>query len=384
MLRGRLLALPAVALALVAALVSPGPALAGGFGQVGAVTLSGAPLAQFDISFFDRATGSYYLADRSNARVDVIGGEEGGVRSIGAGLFTGWNGDHTVAGPDGVTVVPRRHGPESGDEEFGAPELWAADGNSTVKVFDLRTGSLTHTISTGGTKRADEMVLDQPDGLLVVANDSDSPPYLSFISTRQYRVVGRLPFPRATNGLEQPVYDPLTSRVLQAVPELDGNPATGEIAVIDPHTMQQVGSFPVSQCEPAGLALGRGQRLAVGCSSDAVAAGFAAKTLVIDARDGHQLASFGQVGASDEVWYDPGAGRFYMAANGNPGGPVLGIVDARSLQWVANVPTSAGSHSVAADPESGRVFVPLSAPSPRCPVPAQGCVGIFGQPGEDL
>src|SRR5262249_2327491 len=107
-------------------------------------------------------------------------------------------------------------------------------------------------------------------------------------------------------------------------------------------TMRQVGSFPVSQCEPAGLALGRRQRLAVGCSGDAIAAGFPARTLVIDARDGHQLASISQVGGSDEVWYDPGAGRFYLAANGNPSGPVLGILDARSLRWLANVPTSAG------------------------------------------
>jgi DNA-binding beta-propeller fold protein YncE len=368
MLRNRLLASPVVALALVAALAA-GPALAGGIVQLGAVVLPGAPLAQFDISYFDRSTESYYLADRSNARVDVIGEHGGARRPIGAGLFTGWNGDHTVAGPDGVTVVPQR----------GGRELWAADGDSTVKVFDLRTGRLTHTIGTGGTKRADEMVFDPRDQLLIVANDSDSPPYLSFISTREHRVVARLPFPRATNGLEQPVYDPLTGRVLQAVPELDGNHATGEIAVIDPRTARQVGSFPVSQCQPAGLALGEGQRLAVGCSSDAIAAGFPAEALVLDARDGRVLRSFDQFGGSDQVWYDPGAERFYFAANGNPAGPVLGVIGTEPLRWLASVPTSAGSHSVAADPETGHVFVPLSAPFAGCPVPAQGCVGIFGE-----
>jgi DNA-binding beta-propeller fold protein YncE len=369
MLRNRLPAMPVVALSLIAALATALPALAGGFVQLGAVVLPGAPLAQFDISYFDPGTGSYYLADRSNSRVDVIGRRGAPRRSIGAGLFTGWNGDHTVAGPDGVAVVSRR----------GRRELWAADGDSTVKVFDLPAGRLLHTIDTGGTKRADEMVFDARDQLLVVANDSDSPPYLSFISTRAHRVVARLPFPRATNGLEQPVYDPLTGLVLQAVPELDGNHATGEIAVIDPRTARQVGSFPVSQCEPAGLALGAGQRLAVGCSSDAIAAGFPAQALVLDARSGTVLKAIGQFGGSDQVWYDPGAERFYFAANGNPAGPVLGIVSAESLRWVASVPTSAGSHSVAADPETQHVFVPLSAPSAACPTAAQGCVGIFGE-----
>src|SRR5579859_755380 len=180
MSRTRLLVVLVAVAGLAVPVTRPAPALAESPGQMGGITVPGAPLSQFDISYFDALGGTYYLADRSHAQVDVVaGGEHPRLRRpIGAGLFTGWNGDHTVAGPDGVTVV----------RGWEREEVWAADGNSTLKVFDLESGRLETTISTGGSKRADEMVFDAPDQLLVVANDSDSPPYLSFVSTAQRRV----------------------------------------------------------------------------------------------------------------------------------------------------------------------------------------------------
>ena len=57
-----------------------------------------------------------------------------------------------------------------------------------------------------------------------------------------------------------------------------------------------------------------------------------------------------------------------------PGGPVLGIIDATNDEWIANVPTTKNSHSVAADLDTNTIFVPLT-PSAAC---ANGCIGVYG------
>jgi hypothetical protein len=46
------------------------------------------------------------------------------------------------------------------------------------------------------------MAYDQKDHLLAVANDADAPPYVSLIDTRALKVVGKIKFASATNGLE--------------------------------------------------------------------------------------------------------------------------------------------------------------------------------------
>ncbi len=364
----------ALASAALAVILAAMPALAAGYAQVGQVKDFPGAVSRFDISWFDRSTHSYLLADRTNRRVDVIDGSTGTYsRAIGAGKFVGVaviNGkvsnDHS--GPDGLLVVHDQH------------QVWAGDGDSTVKVFDLATGAGAGVISTGGTARADEMAYDQKDHMLIVANDADDPPFVSLIDTRDMKILRKIDFATATNGLEQPVWDPETHLFYLSVPELNGNPATGEIAVIDPIRMAVVNSFPVSQCEPTGLTLGPHQHLLVACGGDAIAAGFPAKSLVISALDGSHVATITQVGGADEVWFNPGDKHYYIAASSNPskkGGPSLGIVDAESNTWIQNVPTFAGAHSVAADPNNDHIFVPLPAGARGCSPSASGCIGIF-------
>ena len=78
-----------------------------------------------------------------------------------------------------------------------------------------------------------------------------------------------------------------------------------------------------------GLALGPRGNLLVGCSDDTVAAGFKAVSLLLDPVSGKILRTFHQVGGSDEVCFDSARGDFVLAVVGNPGGPVLGVIDAR-------------------------------------------------------
>jgi len=237
--------------------------------------------------------------------------------------------DNDHSGPDGIVFVP------------SLQQLWAGDGDSTVKVIDFSSGVpvFVDSISTGGTARADELAFDGDDNVFLVANDADDPPFVSFISGDDHSILGKIPFPDATNGLEQPVYDSDTGLFYLSVPQVGPNPADGEIAVIDPATMTRFPGFHVDKCQPAGLTLGPDNHLLVGCSQDAIAAGFPPQTLVLDAITGDTVATIHEVGGSDEVWFNEGDGRYYTASRNNPGGPVLGVIDAEDQTLVQVVPT---------------------------------------------
>jgi DNA-binding beta-propeller fold protein YncE len=335
---------------------------AAGLQRIGTLQVPGQPLASFDIGFVN-ASGVYALSDRSNAGLDFFQAASG--RFLGrAGGFKGYSkaAGTDEAGPNGVVAV-------------GRDEFWAGDGDSTVKAVDLRTKQVIASIPTGGKKRADELTYDPREHLIIAVNNADDPPFVSFISTRTRKVLGRIVLKRASDGAEQPLWNPASGLVYLSIPSLDGNKARGAIAVINPRTRHLIKLMPVAKCMPAGLALGPHDHLLLGCSDDAVAAGFPARSLVMSAASGKLIGSL-PVGGSDEVWSDLKAGRYYLAAVANTGGPVLGVADSRTNRWIGNLPTGPHAHSVAADSATGRVFVPIAAGSAAdC---SRGCIAVFG------
>lgn len=86
--------------------------------------------------------------------------------------------------------------------------------------------------------------------------------------------------------------------------------------------------------------------------------------LLLDARSVRVTDSFGRIGGSDEVWYDARSGRYALAAVANPGGPLVGIIDARRRRWLGNFPSGKDAHSVAG--EDGTLFVPIGAGDAAC------------------
>lgn len=301
----------------------------------------------FDISWVDSTSHRYYLGDRTNSAVDVIDTTNDTLITQIPG-FAGFHGSNDTAGPNGVLAIPELN------------QLWVADGDSTVKAIDPASGAVMATISTGGQKRADEMAYDPVDHILAVTNDAETPPYLNFISTTSMTLLGKLPFPDATDGIEQPSWSRDTGLFYQAVPASTTNTG-GEIDAVDPKTMQVVNVFPLSDCKPAGTAVGPNKQLLAGCSSPG-------HTQIIDLTNGDIVATISQVGGSDEVWYNPGDQRYYLAASGmrsdgTPTGtitPVLGVIDATTNTWLVNIPTVTAAHSVAADPTTNHVYVPLT------------------------
>jgi DNA-binding beta-propeller fold protein YncE len=320
------------------------------------IAIPGKALRSFDIGWVDPASAHYYLADRSNAAVDVIDTTENSVVTQ-IGGFKGFTGNNDTSGPNGVVVTVSRK------------EMWVGDGDSTVKVIDLATGSIAASISTGGKNRADELAYDPQHGVIVIANDADDPPFLSFISVGSRSVMKKLDFPDATDGLEQPIFDPSTGMMYQAVPATKDQEG-GQVAVLDDSKMAVVATYPLNNCQPHGLAVGLNHQLLVGCSVEK-------HTLLLDDTTGKVLADFNQTGGSDEVWFNPGENRYYLAERGAQD---LGIIDALTMNFVENVETGVGAHSVAADDANNHIFVPISAPDPACP---NGCIGVFASVNGD-
>ena len=336
------------------------------YSRVATIKIPGKPLVAFDISFVDPTLPFYYLADRSNASLDIIDTYSNTV--VGqVGGFVGVRASNDVSGPDGVQVV-------------GYGEVWVGDGDSSVKVVDVTTRKVLATISTtldGHTpdqdKRADEMAYDPRDQILVVANNAATPPFVTMISTRadDRHVLGHVIFGDAA-GVEQAVYDPANGLFYVNLTQVGSDPNNGAVSIVDPRRMAEVGRFPVTGCNGAGLALAPGQKLLVGCS-------LPTNSQIISARDGSLLAEIPRISGSDEVWYNSGDGNFYLGGRGNPaaaGGPSLGVIDAFTNKFVTNVPTDASAHSVAADRRTNNVFVPLGpiASDPAC---VSGCIAVY-------
>jgi len=193
----------------------------------------------------------------------------------------------------------------------------------------------------------------------------------------------------APAGLGGMVYYPPLNAFLVTNGNSTGDITVGSVDVIDPLHPITVGevtkfvpavvnSYPIYMCMPTGLNLGPGTDVLVGCA-DHDGRAFAPSTVIINGTTGEVLTTINNVGAVDETWYNPGDGNYYLAARDMPTGPVLGVISAKTRQWLQNVPTNGNAHSVAVDPFNNHVYVPLpSGSSANCQSTfADGCVGVY-------
>src|SRR6516165_9721658 len=181
-----------------------------------AIQIPGNPLQSFDISWVNPKRAEMYFADRSNAGVEVIDTQTLTWKRklpgfVGAVHNPNGTVNNNVSGPDGVVSHGRW--------------LYAGDGDSTLKVFDLDGASTAvASISTGGTTRVDEMALTSNGKLLVAANNAEDPPFATLFTANGNAAKNRVSIlakiivdqtiipPGAGLSLEQPTWDPRTKR----------------------------------------------------------------------------------------------------------------------------------------------------------------------------
>jgi hypothetical protein len=377
-------ALPSLVLLLAVSFVGIRPAAAAAtpVGQIKTISVPNVPPPagssasatwSFDVGWLDAASQRYYLPDRTNFGIDIFDASNATYLATIPGfvgpLPTG------TGGPNGVVVVPDQN------------QVWAGDGNSTVKVADLASRQVIASISTGGSFRADELSYDPEHHLILIGNDRDNPPFLSLISTTSMTVVKKIPMPQATGGIEQSVYDAQQHKFLQAIPATTANPG-GEVDVVDPVSLAITQVFPLTNCNPNGAALGPSEQLLLGCGHGAT--GSQINTQIINATNGSLIKLFPQTGAPDQVWYNSGDNRYYLAntgwtTTGLVGGtpsPVLGVIDASNNTFVQNTPIpTTRSGSVAVNPANNWVFLPINQPANIPFLPTEAGVGVFAAMG---
>jgi hypothetical protein len=399
----------------------------------------------FDISWVDPANGLYYLADRSNAALDVIDttgaftgtpdtlfGQIGG-SAAGQAHFKGDTGTTATSGPDGTVAA--------------FPCIFAGDGDSRLLSFNGAASFTTvvSALNTGGKFRVDEMAVDVADGLVLAANNADTPPFSTLVTYDKTTCALSNPIKTsfaalpgghvATNGIEQPAWDPATKRFYVSLPEIDGpgdgTGITGAVARINTSGAVEA-VFPINYCQPAGLTAGPNGDLLVGCNSVFDTSGtkcsavvpspapagtpvghpatctgieFAQMAICNPGRGctGNALVSVGGVGGGDEVFFNAGDGNYYVTAGNDVKGPRFAVVASgtstrptqsnHATQWVPTLPPvpatnpatppghGAGTvHSIAASAVSNHVYVPLPANTAynlngvNC---VQGCIAVF-------
>jgi hypothetical protein len=344
----------------------------------------GGAFTAFDISFFDPVTRLDYVADRSNASVDIFSGASHSFVGRATG-FTGQQATTSASGPDGVLTVT------SG----GKTTLYAGDGNSTLKVFDATNPaapSLLQSISTGGSFRVDEMAYSPLTQQVLAANNADSPAFGNLFQTTNGSSPVSLAHSPITvptaqggipdGGMEQPVWDPNTGTFFVSIPALAGTNNPGGVTEISTTgTILRTidfGTLGITDCSPTGLALGASGNLMVGCGDVGAAA-----ILLNPAGAGSIVKTFAGLGGTDEIWYDPALDEFFVTGNnGTNSSRFFDVVTDAALGGIisqtVDLPTTTSAHSIAVDPFNGDVFVPLAGgvAESLCQL---GCVAVYAQ-----
>jgi len=408
-----------------ASLVTSGAALAAGCTGPGAPTntetkclkavlIPGNPLQSYDISWVNPHRAEYYLGDRSNAGIDIIDTRTLTFKRTlkGNPAFKG-----VVLQTNATTGVVSVNNDKSGPDGVVSHGKWlyAGDGDSTLKVFDLDAPNASahkQTIATGTAddNRVDEMALTTDGEFLLTVNNASEPPFATLFRANGDRhsgtvsIISKITIAGNIPAIEQPTWDPKTKRFYVSVPIVGGNHPTdpnckvgppsavtcdGGLLVIDPAAnltattvlgafdpAKNVGLVKLSDCGPNGATVGPHGNLLLGCTQANNPAN--RSTLVINAATKHFSHVNGIVG-SDEVWFNKGDGRYYTGSNRNCGtttvcpaqAAVLGVIDGTSV-LIETIPQSSGSHSVAADSKRNLIFVPQNAPAAVFPAGTGG------------
>jgi YVTN family beta-propeller protein len=299
---------------------SPGGADVPGYRTVANVPLPGGA-SRWDYQVLDTRAGRLYLAHQGAGEVvsvDVA-------RSRAVAAIPG------IASVRGLALAP------------GAGQLYAAaSARDEVAVIDLATAAVVARVPAGRG----------PDGLAYVAS-----PGRLFVSDEDGGgdtviddPASRSSFVALGGSVGDSRYDPWSGLVLVAV----GEGADGKVAALDPASGAVALTYPLPGCAGAhGLQVdASGQdRVFVACQDDA-------RLVSVDLATG-RVSDPVDVGASPDILaLDPGLHRLYVASESG----VLTVLDTSGPDPVllARGDAGADAHSVAVDPNTHLVYLPLA------------------------
>jgi len=357
-----------IVLALAAAAFAGSAGAAAGATSVRLITMiqvPGEPIESYDIGTVDEKTHLYYQTDRSNKSIDIFDVMKNTFVARVPG-FVGFTGNGNTSGGNGVSLVNN------------ATELWSGDGDSTVKVIDLKKRKIVDTISTGGKKRANETDFDPVDQIFLVGNDGTEgvePSFVTLISTKPgHKVLAKIPIERARQ-IDAPRYNPKNGLFYVSLPVIDKTDNKGGIAVIDPREGKLLRIIEVMDCAPQGLALGADDHMIIGCNAGSSGSKIPPLTAVFDLRTEKVIAATPKMGGSDMAGYVEKLSLYVVGGRETPTGPGIGLIDAKTNEWIQNIPAPPNAHSVVISQANAHILVPSAKTGGFC----GGCILVFGE-----
>jgi DNA-binding beta-propeller fold protein YncE len=274
------------------------------------------PARRFDYQSFDSATSRLYISHMHGDRLDVFDTKDGKLVASRDGY----------PGATGVLAVPSLH-----------KVYVSVTGRHQVAVVDDRT---LGTIAWVAGADFPDGIAYAPDEHLIFVSDEHGGVDLVIDGSTNARVA-RVPLGGEVGNTH---YDPVSHCMVVAVQ------TRNELAAIDPRTRRIVARYPVPCEHPHGFLIEERSRLAfVTCEGDA-------KLLVLDLRTMRVTATLAVPDDPDVLAFDRGLRRLYVACESG----AVAIFDLRGAKLTPfGVYRAPYAHSVAVDPATHRVYLPL-------------------------
>lgn len=295
--------------------IKPGSARDAPLTFVADIPLPGAA-KRFDYQSMDTTTGRLYIAHMYGARLDVFD-------TRGGRLLESLEG---FPGATGVWAVPELH-----------RIFVSVTGNREVAVVDDQT--LKTIARVAGARFPDGIAYAPAEGKVFVSDESGETSLV--IDARRAAAVGVVALGGEAGNTH---YDAVSHCIVVAVQ------TRNELAALDPASNRVVARYKVPCQHPHGFLIDESSRLAfVSCEGDA-------KLLVVDLRTMRTTATHTVGDDPDVLAFDPGLGRLYVACES---GTVSVFAERDGALTSLGRYRAPHAHSVAVDPVTHRVYLPL-------------------------
>ena len=335
-LRGVLTTVTLLSSSLHAAAANPDRNDAPDYRAVRSVPLGGS--VDWDDVYFDPASHRVFIAHGDE--VTVVDGRSGEL----VGRVRGLNGVH------GVAVIPEL-----------SKGYAVSRGNRVATSFSRKSLLAEKSVPIG---RAGDFLLYDPASRRVFVTDQDAP-VATVIDATHDLVVATLPL----GGIAEQATADGSGHILINLAD------NREVIRVDTQALKVESRWPVPDCEsPHGSAIDSvSQRLFVTCLNE--------KLVVLDVVDGRTIATLPIGKGTDGAAYDLKRKRVFSSNGGDGTLSVIAQLGSDQYAAIENVATARFGRTMALDPDTGRIYIPVADLERIDPHPATKWGAYVFKPG---